>query len=339
MKFSEKLESACEIEEQNKSLTPSFVGKTLNIEISNYCNEDCIYCIYAAQGIHKKGKLIDESLFKHITREAYELGITDVGLYMKGEPLINPKICDYIYYLKKEIGFSYVYISTNGILLNKQKLIDLVNAGIDSIKFSLSAVDCASFIKHHGVDKYEVVVQNIQNAYEYRKQNNLNYKLYMFVILTKYNVEQKHLFEEQFSPYVDEIVFSSVLDGIIELKGLKEYLMIDDQHCGSNSLPCPDLFNRIAIDEDGYLCLCCFSGHSLTRVLDIKKMKLKDALYSKEMQEIRKRHIQGKVEHTICNRCVYGIKETMYSFNPDISTEAFYIESIDREDEIKKRFL
>ena len=59
---------------------PSYNGKTLNIEIASGCNEKCIYCEYSAQGLHKKSKFINEQFFYRITKEAKELGITDVGL-------------------------------------------------------------------------------------------------------------------------------------------------------------------------------------------------------------------------------------------------------------------
>ena len=172
-------------------LKPDFHGATLNIEISNLCNEKCIYCEYSALGQHKAGGFINEELFYRVTKEAKLLGVTDVGLYMTGEPLTNPKVYDYIEYLKKQLKYEYVYISTNGILCTPDNLIKMVDAGIDSIKFSVSSSIKENFQKHHGVDAFDKVYENVKFAFEYRKKHNLNYKLYMFSIITIYNVDEE----------------------------------------------------------------------------------------------------------------------------------------------------
>ena len=175
------------------SIKPSYKGKTMNVEITSNCNEKCIYCEYSAQGLHKRNKMIESELFYKITRQAKEMGIRDIGLYVTAEPLCNPKIYDYIKYLKKNLKFDYVYISTNGILCTPSNLEKLVYAGIDSIKFSVSATNKEEFIVHHGVDCFEKVYENIKYAYSFRKKNNLDYKLFMFSILTEINVINKSL--------------------------------------------------------------------------------------------------------------------------------------------------
>lgn len=328
-------------ESGNYDLCPDFTGKTLNIEITSCCNENCIYCYFAAKDFHKKRVMIDEEFFYRVTKEAYELGITDVGLYMTAEPLMNPKVYDYVAHLK-QVGFPYVYISTNGILCTPSNLEKLASAGVDSIKFSISAGTRDNFIKHHGVDAFEKVRQNVEYAYKYREENKLDYRLFMFSIITNYNYEEKELIEEIFSPYVDELVFVDVLDGPIKLKGLEEMLMKNKEAQykadAARTIPCAMVFNRIVIDEEGYLCICCDSGDSFTRVINIKGMSLKDAVYSKEMQRVRKMHLENKVENTICNRCAYGKIELIKPFENLDGDEYIDIGYIDREEEIKKRF-
>ena len=322
-------------------LEPSFAGKTLNIEITSACNENCIYCYFSAKGFHKKANMINEQFFYRITKEAFELGITDVGLYMTAEPLMNTKIYDYISYLKK-IGFEYVYISTNGILCTPENLRKLASAGIDSIKFSVSAGTKENFIKHHGIDAFDKVKRNIEYAYSYRKENNLKYKLYMYTIITKFNCSEKNKIKEIFGSYVDELVFLDVLDGPIKLKGLEEFLMENKnakyEALAARTIPCAMLFNRIVIDEKGYICICCDSGDSYTRVMDIKNMSLKDAVYSDKMKKIRKMHIDKNIKNTICNHCAYGVIEKIKPFETIENEKYIEVEQIDIENEIKKRF-
>lgn len=325
------------------SLYPSFKGKSLNIEIASGCNERCIYCTYYARGTHKMAKMIDEKLFYRVTKEAYELGITDVGLYMTGEPLTNPNVYKYVDYLKNQIGFQYVYISTNGILLNPSNLEKLVNAGIDSIKFSVSGYDKKSFMQHHGVDAFEKVYQNIKYAFEYRKKNNLDYKLYMFSVITKYNETYKKKIEELYTPFIDEIVMSNVLSNN-SVKGVKELLSVTGNNKSITSgvtatVPCNMLFNRISISENGYLLACCYDSSTKSCIVaDLHTCSLKDGVYGEAMVDLRKRHLENRLENTICNYCVRGIEEKVYPLTKEIDMEDCQMKNIDMTKEIKERF-
>ena len=331
------------LNEADKDLYPSFVGKTLNIEISGRCNEQCIYCQYYAKGIHKVKGFIDEELFYRITKEAYELGITDVGLYMVGEPLTNVKIYDYVDYLKHKLGFKYVYISTNGILLTPENLEKLVSAGIDSIKFSVSGSSRETFLKHHGVDAFEKVYSNIRYAYEYREKNGFQYKLYMFTILTKYNKEEKWLFEKCYSPYVDELVISPVIENRC-VYGVKKYLGVQEANDVLKDIqmkvPCNLLFNKIHIDEGGRLLACCYDlSNDLSVVADLNQISLKDAVYGKDFVKLRERHLKNNIEGTICDFCINGNEHNILPLaNVNGECQKEFIK-VDISEEIKKRFM
>ncbi|SHM79784.1 Iron-sulfur cluster-binding domain-containing protein [Anaerosporobacter mobilis DSM 15930] len=327
----------------DNDLYPSYIGRTLNIEITSQCNERCIYCQYYAKGSHKNKRVIDDEFFYRITKEAYDLGITDVGLYITAEPLMNPKVYDYVHYLKHIIGFKYVYISTNGILLTPKNLEKLAAAGIDSIKFSVSGSNPETFEKHHGINAFSRVYENIKYAYQYRKEKNLNYKLYMFSILTEFNKNEKKEIEATYGPYVDELVISNVIANR-SVKGVKEYLCLKEEdysitHDLVGKLPCKSLFNRITINEKGDLLACCFDVTSnLTVIADLNNTKLKDAVYSKEFVELRRKHIENKIENTICNFCLRGIKENIYSMVDNMNINSSKIQEIDLSSEIKSRF-
>lgn len=339
MSITEKIKHNCQ---SDKEVRPSFIGKTLSIEISGRCNEKCIYCQYYAQGIHKIKGFIDEKLFYRVTREAYELGITDVGLYLAGEPLLNPKVYEYVDYLKNEIGFAYVYISTNGILLTPENLEKLVSVGIDSIKFSVSGASRDTFRKHHGVDAFEKVYQNIKYAYEYRERNQFQYKLYMFSILTRYNHQEKSLFEELYSPYVDELVISPVLESRC-VTGVKEYLGVEEKNdvisSVSPAIPCNMLFNKICIDDRGKLLACCYDlSNDLSVIADLNKTSLKEAVYGENFVSLRKKHLNNDVTGTICDFCINGNEQGIRCLSDMSDLTEVNIKKIDISNEIEQRF-
>ena len=328
------------------SVFPDFKGKTMNIEIVNMCNEKCIYCEYSAQGLHRQGGFIDDELFYKVTKEAKELGITDVGLYITGEPFLNPLLDKYIYYLKKELKFDYVYLSTNGILCTSDNLIKVVEAGIDSIKFSVSSSERENFKKHHGVDAFDKVLDNIKFAYKYREENQLDYALYMFCIITRYNEHEKEKMKELYEKYVDEIVCLNVISSPY-VKGVRELLGTQMREAGLTeiicmenlTLPCEELFNKIVVNAEGYLCVCCHETRSgYTCVENLHEISLKDAVYGEKMKKIRQMHIDKKICGTICEDCISGSIHEIVPFEQKLCNKGTRISVVEVSEEIKRRF-
>lgn len=342
--ISEKLKFNNKISESGFLLEPDYNNRTLDIDITTKCNEKCIYCQYAQSGITCNGSDIDEELFYRVTREARELGITDIGLYMTGEPFLNQNLNKYIGWCK-QLGFSYIYLSTNGILCDKNALYSSVDAGLDSIKFSIAGANRDSFKSHHGVDAFDIVVRNVKDAFELRKSNQLDFKIYMFVVVTEYNKHEREEFKQLFSDYVDEIIFSNCIDSSIPMIGLQEKIAPVKQGGGyldgvGRKLPCVQLFNRIVVDQAGWLCICCCGcfEKKYIRVVDLNQFSLKDAVYSSLMKKIRKNHLQGTIENTICESCVTGVfNNRIVPYVSDLDN-GIKTEQININDEISKRF-
>ncbi len=101
--------------------------------ILNYnCNARCLFC---SQGsFDKRLNASFESIAENIYR-AYAAGYRRIG-FTGGEPLLRPDIVKIIS-LAKKVGFGFIRIQTNGILLSSGKFCErLVRAGLTFCKFS-----------------------------------------------------------------------------------------------------------------------------------------------------------------------------------------------------------
>lgn len=74
-----------------------------------------------------------------------------------------------------------MYITTNGMLANKNRVKALFDSGLDSIKFSINSIEKENYKNVHGVNCFEKVVENLRNAY-YMKKVNIQTKRYMYLI-------------------------------------------------------------------------------------------------------------------------------------------------------------
>jgi molybdenum cofactor biosynthesis enzyme MoaA len=95
-----------------------------------------------------------------------------VGLYSTGDPFITKNLDQYIS-IAKNLNIKRVYITTNGALANFDKAKKCIDAGLDSIKFSINAGTKESYKIIHGFDDFEKVKKNVRDIYEYIKINQI----------------------------------------------------------------------------------------------------------------------------------------------------------------------
>lgn len=300
---------------KNMSLYPDFPKKNLLIEVTNNCNCKCIFC--ANSKMKRKKDFINPKLILKILNEAYELGTREVGFYTTGESLLDKNLSTYIK-LAKKIGYLYIYITTNAILLDEHKTKELVNAGIDSIKLSINAINSYDYKFIHGVDAFEIVMKNLENLYEYRKKNNLKYKIFISYIATKFTNYNTEKIKEKFNKFSDEIVVVNVRNQSGMMPEINKYLKCgieNDVNTIERTIPCHYVFDTINITCEGYLTACCTDFENYLTYADLNETSLKDAWQNSTITKLRKKHLNNKIKGTLCYNCVYSSKKIPFPLN------------------------
>lgn len=77
-----------------------------------------------------------------------------VDLFNYGDPFVNPLAVDMAEHIKKNYPGIYLYISTNGLMLDEGKIERLVDAGVDEITFSLDGADQETYEKYRCGGEY-----------------------------------------------------------------------------------------------------------------------------------------------------------------------------------------
>lgn len=270
------------------------------VELTNICNHRCVFCEYRC--MTRKKCNCDEELTKRIIKEAYDNGTREIGYYMVGEPFLAPNLSEFIRYAK-ELGFTYVYVTTNGTVATPEKLKDTISAGLDSIKFSVNAATDESYRKVHGKDDYAIVKQNITWLRRYLNETHKPVKTFISFIKCNYNKGDIKQLHEDFDELVDKIYIFDCGNRGRSLGYLVDEGVIDEIPHNSQA-PCEMVFNRLHITADGYLSACCADHYGDLLVADLRNMSLKDAWYSDIMIDLRKQHLNGFTENNACNSCI-----------------------------------
>ena len=256
---------------------------------------------------------MDFSLYRRLICELRDAGVEELGLFFLGESMLYPFLTEAIREAK-EIGFPYVFLTTNGSLANPKKVSGLMKAGLDSLKFSFNYASPGQFSEIAGVKEaiFDQVISNIKDAYFVRKNGNYNTGLYASYI--EFDGEQGDKMRKvigEVLPYLDE-VYSLPLYNQAALCNKKEAEKGWKPTAGNRGrvgnlrdpIPCWAVFTEGHITWDGKLSACCFDHSNSFEMADLNKISFVDGWNSITFQELRGAHLKKELKGTACEYCV-----------------------------------
>lgn len=164
------------------------------LNYSNKCNFTCPHC-YTRSGAGEFGetKLTMDDI-RRLANEADELGVYEIDI-QGGEPLLNPQLFDILKAIQTDRF--YVYITTNGWLLDKSMAERLAEAGVDRISVS---IDAFSPEEHDHFRRREGSFQRCIDALNFTQEAGM--KAYVNIVVGHYNAQSKEL--KEFVQYLDK---------------------------------------------------------------------------------------------------------------------------------------
>jgi len=233
---------------------PAFPVRFL-LDTSTACNLKCKMCLQHAS--HKKsGKImpikgIPISKLKDILDEIKDAKSLIQPSYY-GEPLMAPNFREIISLLKN-MHFTLA-INTNGTLFDSKICHFFVDYKIDSVSFSLDALNNETYVAIRGFNKLEKIKASILKLLEIRGE-----KLYPRIGVSFCRQEDNIIEEKQFiefwSRYVDVIRVNALsIDG--------EHDMFGFHPIAKKRIPCGMLYDTMPILYNGDVPICCrdYSG-------------------------------------------------------------------------------
>lgn len=282
---------------------------SLNIELNNTCNQKCVFCpFHSEKGYHLKPAVMNKDFAKFLLDQAAETGIgsKELGFYIAGEPLLYQGLEEVIGYAKGK-GFPYIFLTSNGILATLDKMKGLINAGLDSIRFSFNAIEATKYKEYHGTDTFEVVRDNIRNLGNYVKDNNIDLAVSLSCVITKETMGIQAEIRKMFQDYVDEIIFLPVSLKRIDLddEAINRMSLGVENHGIDRDFVCPMLFNTMYINARKQVAPCCeaYDTDCYFAQLD-ESSNLADIWKNEIYKRHRKIFVEGMTdEGTICSKC------------------------------------
>ncbi len=236
----------------------------VNIETINRCNSTCAFCTANIHAEKRPLRRIDEDLYRSIIDQLadwdYEGHLT---LYGNNEPLLDPRIVEFHKYAREKLPKSFIFMSTNGLILSREKL-DEIKPYVDQIIINNYCED----MKLH---------KNIQEIYDYVTAHPEEYADVEILIQMR---------------YLKEVLTNragSAPNKKATQKVIKETCL----------LPFTDMW----IMPNGKIGLCCCDNYETTDFADLTKVSLKEGWESEKFTAVRKKIAEGRQNVDFCKHC------------------------------------
>lgn len=301
-----ELENRTKLEEVIPIATPFLIF----LDPSDLCNFKCKFCPTGNKALIKTTKrrpgLMDFEMYKKIIDDLcmFEKPIKVLRLYKDGEPLLNPRFSDMVRYAKKSGCALQVDTTTNASLLEPEKNLELIEAGLDRIYISLNGLSDKSYREFTSYKmNFNKLVENIRHFYEHRG----NCLVCIKMVGDNLSPEDHNHFFEIFGNISDRIFIEHIAPcwPAFEMTDATPNTSVGIYGQEIKEIDvCPYIFYSLSINSDGKVSLCFLDWSRKLIVGDVKTESIKDVWNGNALFEYRKMHLLKKRKgHPICGNC------------------------------------
>ena len=172
---------------------------TIEVDPSNTCNHSCPFCISGHLHLKKfKGTkyfnrtILDKNTFKSLIQDLVKIDIEAINWTGGGEPTQNPYLGEAIKYINENSNIE-MGMFTNGTLLEKMKLTDVVVDCLKWIRISIDAGNAKSYNKLRVTNKsndFDTVIKNIKKIIDMKNKKNSKITIGVGFIVTQSNYNE-----------------------------------------------------------------------------------------------------------------------------------------------------
>ncbi|MFH1702690.1 MAG: radical SAM protein [Nitrospirota bacterium] len=292
-------------------LSEGVFRESLNLVIipTKKCNANCIFCAYQFLPNSERINMPD-NVFASIISNIKRLGILSVHLTSNsGEPLVAPNLLEKIKELR-DAGVRTIQLTTNGILLDKIGIDQLLESGPDIINISTTAFDADMYKRLYRSNQFERMRNNVINLLT---ENKRRPKPRYITIGIRPDIPKDDVLamsETQWLiDHADEVNITEAYGDWLGL--IKNSMLLGSMKIEKPSLlskrPCQVLMTAPAIHPNGDILACaCRNIHNDPDLYLGNMLETDLGIALRKIQNIAANWHNGKIPQT-CHRCtMYG---------------------------------
>lgn len=271
---------------------PAF-PRMVQIQTHTACNAACVFCPHPkASKLLPQGRM-DEALFRKIVEEIEVQNATlRISPYLMNEPFLDPAILEKARFIKQRVPRASVVLTTNGSLLSKDIVDDLVkNNPLRALYISMQGIEKDAYEASMGGGLvFENTKENIEYLIDARNQCAPNLKIVVTMVKTN------RINAEKAVAYWKSRGIDSKFTRLENRGG--NTAAFDDLNAGGRRIyrDCVRMLKNAYILYNGDIILCC-TDYYRTKVLgNITDSNISVVWNSEEARELRRSFLRGELE-------------------------------------------
>ncbi len=236
----------------------------VNLETINRCNSTCEFCTANKYAEKRPYKRMEDSLFYSVIDQLHDWNYKGhLTMYGNNEPWLDTRIVEFHKYAREKLPDSYIFMSTNGLLLD----VDKVKAIVPYVNQLIINNYCLDMKLH----------DNLKEIWDYVKANPDEFKDVDILIQMR---------------YIKAVLTNragSAPNKQATQKVIKETCL----------MPYTDMW----ITPDGRLGICCCDNFEVTELANLSEVSLPEAWNTVKYQQLRELVKDGRQNYPFCKHC------------------------------------
>lgn len=260
----------------------------IQIETILGCDADCPFC--PQKKIDRGPVVMPDAVWRKIVDETRGLGVT-YRPFLQNEALLDKRLARIVDYIKSD-PTSRVEINTNGSLLDERRSRELIDAGIDLVRFSIDAFSPESYARcRTGLD-YATVVDNANRFISLARAAGGGVATEVRMIDLDHNRREQEAFLDYWGERADRAL-------VVPL-----YNWPWDDGVEMVRKPCLKMREEMFFYTDGRAVLCCWDIAGRAVIGDATKERVLDIWNGAVRREYAAILARGEREKiALCSRC------------------------------------
>ena len=281
------------------------------VDPASACNFKCTFCPTGhRQMIADTGRYQGVMKFDVFTKiiddlKDFDVPIKVLRLYKDGEPFLNKRLPEMVHYAKQSGRVDYIDLTTNGSLIDPDRLGPVLEAGLDKINVSVDGMNEKTYADFTGFKfDFAKFVKNVEWLYANRGNcevvvklpSELASKAEQDEFFTTFGDHADRIFIENFAPCWPEFDIERHT-GVKITKGIYQQDITDTDVC-------PYIFYGYSVNADGLVSSCFLDWGRKLIIGDVREQSMKEIWNSEKMNALRLQHLEGKRrENPVCGNC------------------------------------
>jgi MoaA/NifB/PqqE/SkfB family radical SAM enzyme len=294
-----------------QEVIPLGTPMVLFVDPSSACNFKCKFCPTGDALLMKKtGRWQGQmgfALYKKIIDDLKEFDqpLKVLRLYKEGEPFLNKRLADMVRYAKESGAVQSIDTTTNGFLLDIDKIKPVLDAGLDRINISVNGMSDADFQEFTKVKvNFRKYLENVKKLYKIKGSCCICVKIAGDFL----SDADKQRFYDSFGEYADRIFIENVAPCWPEFDVQERLGVTIDKGIYNQEITtvntCPYIFYSMSVNSDGSVSLCFLDWARKLLIGDVRTHSVKEVWEGSQLFQHRVLQLSGKRnENEVCGQC------------------------------------